>query len=87
MRAVQIDVMEELEEQKEVINQLMEELSKKSIEVSDIKRKHDSEQAELMKQIDQAYAMVSEVKIQLATCKTEKIQLQDQLESLTGKTL
>ena len=41
----------------------MEELSKKSIEVSDIKRKHDSEKAELMKQIDQAYAMVSEVKI------------------------
>ena len=52
MRAAQIDVMEELEEQKEVINQLMDQLSKKSIEVSDIKRKYDSEIAELQKQID-----------------------------------
>ena len=47
MRAARLDVMEELEEQKEVINTLMDQLSKKSIEVSDIKRKYEGELAEL----------------------------------------
>ena len=49
MRAAQTDVMEELEEQKEVINTLMDQLSKKSIEVSEIKRKYDADMKELQK--------------------------------------
>ena len=51
--------MEELEEQKEVINDLMDQLTKKSIEVSDLKRRHEDEIKELHKQLDEAYAMVS----------------------------
>ena len=48
-------VMDELEEQKEVIKDLMDQLGKKSLEVYDIKKGHLAEIATLQKQIDEAY--------------------------------
>ena len=51
--------MDELEEQKEVIKDLMDQLGKQATSVNDVKRGRDTEIEKLQKQIDEAYAMVS----------------------------
>ena len=61
-----LEVMDELEEQKEKTKFLMDQLGKKSQEFKELKRAHAAEIKKWKKKSDQAYALVTSVKKDLA---------------------
>ena len=59
----------EIDNQKMVIKDLMDQVSQKALEVIDQKR-----------QVEETQQQIAQVKLDLAICRTEKIQLEDELE-------
>ena len=68
------ELLEEVEEQKTVINDLIDQITQKTIEIVEFK-----------KQADEAYKTAAEAKTSLAQCKFEKEQLETIIEQLRKK--
>ena len=64
----------EIDNQRLVIQDLMNEITKKALELTE--QKH---------QVEQTFEQIAKVKLDLATCRTEKIQIEDELEECKHK--
>ena len=67
-------LLAEFEEQKVVINDLIDQITQKTIEIADLKS-----------QVDRAFKEVAEAKTELAQCKFEKVNLEEVLEQMKKK--